>query len=306
MYFTSDIAVVIPVYNRPRIVVEALESVAAQTRLPSCVVVVDDGSTDDTADVVERWLRRRQPRFDWKIVRQANQGAAAARQRGVREADGVSLLAFLDSDDLWPPDFLERAGLALDRHPEAVAASSDSLYVDFRTGRSRLSCVKSMQYGATVCLVRSGPVGTPNTVVRRQAFHRVGGFAPLPCLEDYDFMLRLSLRGPWVHVPGVPVQARRNVYLSLGGEPPLSKRYDDRALRYAEVVENFLHVGGGSAVVPEQVWRPRLAHLWYRAGKDCVHLGNFSRASACFTRTLVLSRWHLGARVRRLLLPCRT
>src|SRR6185503_9360854 len=102
------VAAVIHVFNRSQVVIEAMESVAVQTLAPAKFVVVDDGSTDGTGDRVEEWIARTRPAFATRLIRQANLGAAAARNRGAAEAAGCDVLAFLDSDDLWPKDYLQR------------------------------------------------------------------------------------------------------------------------------------------------------------------------------------------------------
>ena len=108
-FLAMDVAIVIPVFNRATILPDTLESVAAQTVQPSQVIVVDDGSTDHSAAAAERWFERESRSFDWKIVRTQHVSGGTARNRGGREADDCELLQFLDSDDVLPPDFLERA-----------------------------------------------------------------------------------------------------------------------------------------------------------------------------------------------------
>lgn len=105
------ISVVIPVFNGAAYVAQAIDSVLDQTVPPTEVVVVDDGSSDSTAEVVQRY----QPRVLYR--RQANQGPGAARNLGIRESKG-EFLAFLDSDDLWLPEKLRLQKAALDEDPE--------------------------------------------------------------------------------------------------------------------------------------------------------------------------------------------
>ncbi|MGA9115923.1 MAG: glycosyltransferase family 2 protein [Bacteroidota bacterium] len=100
------ISAVIPTYNRARTVVRAVQSALAQTRPPDEIIVVDDGSRDETASVLEEFA----PRI--RLIRQENAGASAARNRGVREAAG-DWIAFLDSDDLWEGRHLERMAAAI-------------------------------------------------------------------------------------------------------------------------------------------------------------------------------------------------
>jgi glycosyltransferase involved in cell wall biosynthesis len=105
----DDVSVVVPVRDGERFLGEALRSIADQTR-PACeVIVVDDGSTDASAEIAERLGAR--------VERQAPSGQSAARIRGV-ELASCDLVAFLDADDLWPPDKLERQIETLHAHPE--------------------------------------------------------------------------------------------------------------------------------------------------------------------------------------------
>ena len=117
------LSVVIPTWNRVRLVCEAIDSVLGQKNGEVEVIVIDDGATDDTAEVVER-------RFgsSIKLLRMPRQGGvAAARNAGVRLANG-ELLAFLDSDDLWLPGKLDAELAVLERFPDADAVVSDSLW----------------------------------------------------------------------------------------------------------------------------------------------------------------------------------
>lgn len=103
----TRVSVVLPVYNRAAYVGEAIESVYAQTLPPAELIVIDDGSTDDSVAVVERYARP-----GLTIVRQENRGIGAARNRGLRIAS-CEAIAFIDSDDLWESDKLERQCRAL-------------------------------------------------------------------------------------------------------------------------------------------------------------------------------------------------
>src|SRR5215472_561278 len=96
----APISVIIPAYNHARFLTPAIESVLSQTMEPSEIVVVDDGSTDETSSVLGTFGRQ------IRVVRQKNQGVAAARNRGAELATG-EYLAFLDADDLWLPRKLE-------------------------------------------------------------------------------------------------------------------------------------------------------------------------------------------------------
>jgi glycosyltransferase involved in cell wall biosynthesis len=119
----SMISVVIPAYNAERYLAQALESVVRQTHTEIEIVVVDDGSTDRSADVARSY-----PDSRVRVVEQPNGGPAAARNHGVRLARG-ELLAFLDADDLWEPRKLELQLEALQAHPAPAMAFGDLIQV---------------------------------------------------------------------------------------------------------------------------------------------------------------------------------
>jgi glycosyltransferase involved in cell wall biosynthesis len=112
-----SVRVVTPTYNRAALLDQALQSVAAQSFRDLEVVVADDGSTDATNDVLSRW-ERRDPRFH--SVRTNHRGVAAARNAALAHAGSYEYVAFLDSDDLWRHDHLERSVDVLDSYPEAA------------------------------------------------------------------------------------------------------------------------------------------------------------------------------------------
>jgi len=291
-----SVAAIVPVFNRATVVVEALASIARQSRPPCRLVIVDDGSTDGTADRVQFWLDCAPRSYEATLVRQPNRGAAAARNHGARLAVGCELLAFLDSDDLWPIDYLQRMTATLAGAPDAVAASCDRLDVDSKTGHKRCRNLANLCGASAQTILMGGAPGVPNTVVRAAAFDHVGGFAALPCYEDYHLMLRLSLLGSWQHTPGAPVLVRRNLgHQRQNIEPPLSKKYQDRSLIAAQAIDRFVYEEGGAHNIPEAMWRKRLAELWCRAGADLYRLGRSKEARDCFQRALRLRPFYLRA-----------
>jgi tetratricopeptide (TPR) repeat protein len=112
-------------------------------------------------------------------------------------------------------------------------------------------------------------------------------------------MLRLSLRGPWVHMPGDPIRIRRG---SATGEqvPQLSKRYAHRRYILAKVLDQFIQEEGGAEVIPESLWHRRLGRVWYSAGRQLHALGRHDEAAECFRLAAERNPRHLRARLRRL------
>ena len=119
------VSVITPVFNAERYIGAAIESVLGQSASDWELLVIDDGSTDGTPDVVREYAG--DPRL--RVVRREHRGLSAARNEGVSKATG-RLLAFLDADDLWRPEYLERMVSMLDRKPEAVLAFAGWRYVD--------------------------------------------------------------------------------------------------------------------------------------------------------------------------------
>ena len=192
----SRVSVVIPAYNRERLVAEAIDSVLAQS-VPLELIVVDDGSTDGTAEVVSAYGDA--VRYHW----QANQGIAGARNTGIALSRGP-LLAFLDSDDVWMPEKLahQLALLDGDPHLEAVFGHAEQFYdpsVD-ETFR-RHHPIKVQNVPATLSAAM---------LIRRAAFDRVGLFNPeVDYGVDVDWYLRAQEAGLRSHVLPEIVYRRR-------------------------------------------------------------------------------------------------
>jgi glycosyltransferase involved in cell wall biosynthesis len=222
------VSVIIPTYNRASLVGAAIESVLDQGYPNLELLVIDDGSTDDTAEVVERFGT------SVRYVRQANAGAASARNRGIELAGG-ELAAFLDSDDLFLPGKLKEQVQCFQQQPALVLVYCWFSIVD-EHGRRRLGrrCRLS-GFVARELLAQSmkGPLATPTVMVRRSALLEAGGFDESMALsEDTDLWCRLARLGPIGLIPEVLVQVRRH-----GGNlsfAPGRKRYHQAALRILE------------------------------------------------------------------------
>ena len=188
----SRISVIIPAYNYGRFIAEAIESALGQTVVPGEIVVVDDGSADDTGAVVQGFGDR------VRYVRQENRGVSEARNRGVAETTG-QLVAFLDADDTWEPTKLEKQverfaadveiGLVHCGMREFDSETGETLEMHLDGGEDDVAENLLMWDGPVVV----GPGGT--IMVSRKAFEEAGGFDPrLKCGEDWDLCYRIARR----------------------------------------------------------------------------------------------------------------
>jgi glycosyltransferase involved in cell wall biosynthesis len=191
------VSVMIGVYNGAPYLGEAIDSVLAQTHRPLELIVVDDGSEDETPQIAQRYGDA------LRYVRQRRGGMAAARNRAVEEADG-SYFAFLDADDRFPPEKLERQLAVFDEQPE----------LDVVFGHVTEFLSPDLDEAARVRLrepVDDEPWPTPNLMlVKREAFFRVGLFSTeLKVGIGVDWYARASEKGLKSSVPPVVVLERR-------------------------------------------------------------------------------------------------
>lgn len=194
------ISVVIPTYNRQDYVVEAIESVLAQTYRKFEVIVVDDGSTDDTAARLQPYLDR------VAYIRQENRGVAAARNAGIQLAQG-ELICFLDSDDLWSPDKLSLQIEYADADPQCALISTDLDGFD-ATGKPcgrRKSAMYKIHNGSGVAehLLFENWIQTSTVMVRKECLDQVGGFDEDVGQfgEDWLLWMRIASKFPIYFIP---------------------------------------------------------------------------------------------------------
>jgi glycosyltransferase involved in cell wall biosynthesis len=202
------VTVVIPSYNCARYLPEAINSVLAQTYRPIEVIVVDDGSTDNTAELATAYGNK------IIYIKQENRGLSAARNTGILSSSG-KYLVFLDSDDFLLPDMVEVMVRALEEHPECGVAYGGYLIVDEDGSRQSESDLTKPSGRILEKVVTDGLTIVPSVMVRRDALSVSGIFDPmLPQIEDLDLWLRLAYYYDFVFVPK-HVSAYRSVYGSM-------------------------------------------------------------------------------------------
>ncbi|MBI9104110.1 MAG: glycosyltransferase family 2 protein [Spirochaetales bacterium] len=192
------VSVLVPVYNRADLVLQALNSVLSQEYEKFEILIVDDGSDDGTPPVLEDFksqASRLRPEIGVKIIRQSHSGMAGqARNRGVAEAEG-EWLAFLDSDDLWLPEKLSRQVADILSHPGCRISHTREVW---RRGEKVVSQKgqKHRRAGDIFTPALEKCIIGPSTVMMEAALYReTGGFhEALEIAEDYEYWLRITAR----------------------------------------------------------------------------------------------------------------
>ena len=185
-----QISLVIPTYNRCSTLKRALNSVLQQTMRPDEIIVVDDGSTDETANM----LNREFPELTY--IAQTNKGVSAARNRGIRQAQG-NWITFLDSDDSWLTEKLTTQVYALRKSPEIKICHTEEVWI--RNGLRVNAMNKHKKTGGWIfkhCLPLCA-MSPSSIMIHRSVFDNVGLFdESLPACEDYDLWLRITAKYP--------------------------------------------------------------------------------------------------------------
>lgn len=222
------VSIVMPTFNSSRHLVSTVESVLAQTFPDWELVLIDDGSTDDTVRL-SREVAERDHRI--RVATSAHGGVAAARNRGLARTDrGSEFVVFLDSDDTWEPDALATLVTALEDHPECVAAhalaratdldgrqfEADDLADSMRKrcvlhGRTLVDLPLSAPTPFAAMLLKNCVVTPGASLIRRSVLESVGPLVPATSpADDWDLAVRLARRGDFHFIDRVVLNWRRH------------------------------------------------------------------------------------------------
>jgi glycosyltransferase involved in cell wall biosynthesis len=182
------ITIIIPAYNSGRFIADAVQSVLAQSVPPEQIIVVDDGSTDDTEAKLRPYLDR------ITLINQANQGAAVARNAGLQIATG-DFIAFLDADDVWHRRKLEAQLGVLRRRPDIQMLGTET-YDYPNTAAPGIAADAWIEEITLESLLVRNYFTTSSIVIRREIVDRLGGFdKSVPTVEDFDYWQRVAQLG---------------------------------------------------------------------------------------------------------------
>jgi glycosyltransferase involved in cell wall biosynthesis len=288
------VSVVIPTYNYGQFVGEAIESVLSQTYRPLELIVVDDGSTDDTQEVLAR--------FEGRIhsLSQENQGLSAARNAGIRLAKG-EYLAFLDADDYWMPDKLARQVPVLECSPDVGVIYCGMQMLWTETGATRVQgCLPRWQGDIRRLLLEDNRVtGGPSAVlVRRECFDRVGLFdESIRSIQDRDMWIRISRHYHFAYVDEPLILYRLhgdNMSRGIGMTRKVALRHEYRMTVVRRAFEED-PIDGDNVILR----RRALARAHACAGREYCWAGDYRAAVRHLFQAVCL--WPFNYRFNRLL-----
>lgn len=288
------VSVIIPVFNGGATVRGAIESTLAQGYDGYEIIVVDDGSTDDTADVIGSYASR------VRLVRQSNLGPSAARNAGCRVAQG-QYLAFLDADDRWRPDKLRLSIPVLQSDENTVLVYSDAVPVDASGDAQAESYVGKLGRAPSMedLLTRWWPILPSAAVMRRDAFEACGGFAEefrSAAYEDPLLWLMMREQGPFGYLPD------RLVYYTSA---PVGRRMEKYRLAQRTFMRLVQERYGDSARLLLRSTRHAYASAMSHEGLVALRRGDRTKARQYFVKAWIDQpmRIRLALRLLRSFLP---
>lgn len=262
------VTIIMPVYNRPEYISDALSSIFAQNCKEYEVVVVDDGSNEDMKAVLGKYL----PRV--RYFRKENGGAASARNYGIERAEG-EYISFLDSDDMWPQNKLDMQLKFLKGNKEIGLVCSDFLYHG-RKGRKTGAKAEWEKGNLFESLFCKSFIHTSTVVLRRSVLDKVGFFnEQYVCAEDYDLWLRIAKVSPigryraplaTVRKHGLHLSSNK-VALRTAAYEILSKHYDPNS-------------------IPLHAYYKRMSDMEIYLGRAFTRLGDHKKAVSYFRRSV--------------------
>jgi glycosyltransferase involved in cell wall biosynthesis len=277
------VSALIPNYNRRAEVMQAIDSVLAQTVPVDEIIVVDDGSTDGSAEAVRS---RYGPQVT--VLQQKNAGVSAARNYGIREAHG-DWIALLDSDDLWLPTKMERQF-------EALAALGDGFGLCFtdniftgnpeikqsRFGETGFECASrfgSLDEPAEYILAEREPFFTSSIMARRTLLSEIGGFDPgMVVREDTDVMFRLSFKTKFCFASESLVEIDRDPFREIGLCNLFALRDERVYLSLQRMWAKWLVLPEVSGTKYEGRVKEKLRAIYYDSAESKIHEFRFQAA----------------------------
>jgi len=259
------VSVVTPTYNRARFLPDSVSSVLAQTFDDLELIIVDDGSDDDTDDVLEPYLADSRVRYFY----QENQGQSQARNLALEYATG-DFIAFLDSDDVWAPDKLEKQLAVLQSNQDVDIVHGDEAVIDEKGQVVSLQNMKRYSGWITRYLLADNSVSITTALVRRRCFDEMGGFdTSVGVADDYELWLRFSARYRYWYEPGIVAS-----YRVMADQISSDKRR--RFAANERIISDFIGVHGEVLSPRDRRWG--LARFYCRKARYLARTGERTEA----------------------------
>ena len=255
---SPKVSICIPTYNRKDYLKETLDSVFAQTYTDYEVVVVDDGSTDGTEEMIKN------SSYKLRYHRQPNAGDASARNKLIELAEG-KYITFIDSDDLLMPDAVFRLVEAEESAGGDVVVYGPYYRID-QDGKIYGKCKRKLCSGFIANeLFQNILVHSCGSLFPKRVLEEAGGFnSKLAVCSDYDLWLRLSLKYRFIALDAPTFKRRRH-------PGNLSSRSSEKQIVELKVLEDFYCSKGGEKVIPPKIAKKRFSRTEYRIAKSAMN-----------------------------------
>lgn len=274
------VSVIIPTYNRAHFVIEAIESVLNQTFQDFEIIVVDDGSTDNTREALKK--------FGSKIryTYQENRGVAAARNTGIRAAKG-EFIAFLDHDDLWLPDKLSIQMDAFSKNKEVGLVYTDCVAFDKEGKLPKGDRIRPSGWVFKQLFRR--PFGLLTGVVcKKECFNKCGLFnESFFTSDDYDMCLRISTKHKFLFIDQ-PLFRRRVHSHSLGTVLPMMR------LEHKKILEKTYSQFKDSMKISNLFYRKRMSKQCKRIAQDYYNKGDTKKAREFYLKAIKYTPYRIN------------
>jgi len=281
------VSVVIPTYNRASFLKEAVDSVLAQTYVIDELIIIDDGSTDNTEETIKDYTDKRIKYFKHE-KNKGNIGGSIARNTGIKLATG-EFIAFLDDDDLWQPQKIEKQLALFDKAPARVAAVYTGYYV-INDQKNIVGLINPKDsYSSFNKLITRNWIGTTSTVmVRATVLAKIGLFdETLPACQDWDLWIRI---------------ARKYTILPLK-EPLVKLRVHTKGSQKKRITENYQNLIKGREALYLKIKKDLVksspatrAEYYFEEGRFNAYHMLMNKARSCYLASL-----HIKPSVRSVL-----